>query len=113
MTELMSRPASQGLDPERRFTVRARLDGPLHVIEMSGELDVVSRTVAIDECASIDHRDVLVDLSGLTFMDCAGYGALVTARTSLERRGGSLVLTSPAGQPQRLIALIEQLELAR
>lgn len=111
MTGPTSELASAPVDPESLFTVRARFDNPLYVVMMSGELDLASRTAAIDACTSNDHLDVLVDLSGLVFMDCAGYGALVSSTTSLEHRGGSLVMMNPTAEPQRLLALVERLGL--
>jgi anti-anti-sigma factor len=78
---------------------------------MSGELDLASRAVALHACTSVEHLDVIVDLSGLVFMDCAGYGALAASTSILERRGGSMVLLNPVAGPQRLLALIEELEL--
>lgn len=56
----------------------------------------------------MDHRHVVVDMAGLTFMDCAGYRELVIARLVLERRGGSLSLLAPSGEPLRLLTLVER-----
>ncbi|MGZ4725687.1 MAG: STAS domain-containing protein [Ilumatobacteraceae bacterium] len=39
-------------------------------------------------------------------MDCSGYGGLVAARLDLERRGGSMTLRGPTGQPAELLALL-------
>ncbi len=111
MFELTNGPGSAGVDPGEAFGVRARFDGPRYIVAMSGELDVVSRTVALEACTSAEHLDVLVDLSALVFMDCTGYGALATAASVVEGRGGSMVLTNPVGEPLRLLGLIEELEL--
>ena len=110
MTELMSRHEPVCVDGEHPFSVRSSSEDPLHIVELWGELDVVSTSAAIAACSSAEHLDVVVDMSGLEFLDCAGYGALVAARTDLERRGGSLALMNPVGEPRRLLALIEQLE---
>lgn len=101
--------ATTPVDSEISFSVRVGWDDPLFVVEMSGDLDLASSTAAIQACTSPDHRDVLVDLSGLSFMDCAGYGALASSAKLLEARGGSLVMMSPVGEPRRLLALIEGL----
>ena len=79
-------------------------------MELRGELDAVSRAAAIAACSSAEELDVLVDLSGVVFMDCAGYGALVAAKSDLERRGGTMALINPLGAPRRLLALLDQLE---
>jgi anti-anti-sigma factor len=110
VTELTSRQATGEVDRVGRFTVRAWREGPLHVVGVSGDLDLASRAAALDACTSIDHRDVLVDLSELRFLDCAGYGAFVAATATLGCRGGSMVLCYPTGEPRRLLALIAELE---
>jgi anti-anti-sigma factor len=106
----MSEPLSTWVDAGPHFTARAQADGPNHVVALSGELDLSARVAAIAACASADHVDVHVDLSGLTFMDCAGYGALAVAASILDGRGGSMVLLNPVGATRRLLARIEEQE---
>jgi anti-anti-sigma factor len=111
VTELMSRRHEPVcVDGEHPSSVRACADEPVHIVELWGELDLVSREAAITACSSAEHVDVLVDLSGLVFLDCAGYGALVAAADELKLRGGSLALTNAVGEPRRLLALIDDLE---
>jgi anti-anti-sigma factor len=110
VTDSLSRCAMTDVLPGGGFTARAHFDAPLHVVEMSGELDEAGRVEAIRTCTLPDHLDVLVDLSGLTFMGCAGYDALVTSTSILEHRGGSLVMVNPVGAPRRLLELIEALD---
>ncbi len=108
MTDESWGPASACADLDGFFTVRVRSDGPLHVVVMSGELDLASSAAAIRACTPIDHVDVVVAMADLVFMDCAGYGALVASRAILERRGGSMVLMDPVGEPLRLLTLLQQ-----
>ncbi|MEO6124464.1 MAG: STAS domain-containing protein [Ilumatobacteraceae bacterium] len=98
----------QWSDGGEYFSVRGRLDDPTHVVEITGELDVAHRDVAVHACTLPGHVDVVVDLTNLTFMDCAGYGALVQARTILAGVGGSLSLSGPVGEPLRLLSLLDQ-----
>ena len=107
----MRRPEADGTDPDEFFTVRTGFDDPVHTVKLAGELDLASRSDAFNACTAVEHRDVLVDLSDLVFMDCAGYSALVAATSSLGRRGGSMLLTNLAGEPQRLLMMIESMEL--
>lgn len=77
------------------------------VVALAGELDLASRDIAVDSCTRDGQRHIVVDLGGVTFMDCAGYGALVSARAVLEQRGGSLTLRNQKDQPSRLLTLID------
>ena len=94
---------------EQFFVAIARFYAP-HVVQLSGELDLATRDAAVGVCTAAEHQHVVIDLSGLTFMDCAGYGGLAAAASILERRGGSSTLIQATGEPQRLLALIERLE---
>jgi anti-anti-sigma factor len=80
-----------------------------HARPLDGELDVASRGLVLLTCAAVEHRVVTVDLTDLTFMDCAGYSGLVAARRVLEARGGSLTLDSITGEPSRLVTLLDGL----
>ncbi len=82
----------------------------MHVVVLAGALDRASREATIRACTLTDHVHVVVAMAEVTFMDCAGYGALIVASVALRRRGGSLSLLDPAGEPLRLLLLIEQLE---
>jgi anti-anti-sigma factor len=93
-------------------TLSIRLDGPAArtVVHLGGDLDIAGRATALMVCAAVVHRVVLVDMTDLAFMDCAGYGALIAARRVLEARGGSLTMWGDAGQPSRLRGLIDESE---
>lgn len=95
---------------EQFFAAIARFDAPHHVVQLSGELDLATRDTAVGVCTAAEHQHVVIDLSGLTFMDCAGYGGLAAAASILERRGGSSTLIQATGEPKRLLRLIERLE---
>lgn len=108
MTNLLSEYQSTERQACKGFSARTRIDGPLTVVVMSGELDLATRGAATLACISPDLLHVVVDLAGLTFMDCAGYRELVSAKLVLEQRGGSLTLRAPSGEPLRLLDLLEQ-----
>ena len=74
---------------------------------ISGELDFASRCILFDACLEGRTRPrVTIDMGGLTFMDCAGYGGLVAVRLVLEERGALLTITNQVGQPARLLDMI-------
>ena len=83
--------------PEFSITVRDLPDHDVHVVALSGELDIVSAALLTDALAEVAGSTV-VDLSDLTFMDCRGIAALVAARNRLVASElGQLVLTGPKG----------------
>ncbi|MFF8772489.1 STAS domain-containing protein [Kitasatospora sp. NPDC015120] len=51
------------------------------------------------------HREVVLDLSEVTFMDCSGLRVLVQARNRADRYGGRLVLRGARGPVARLLRL--------
>lgn len=67
--------------------------GWAHVITAAGELDAASAP-ALGRCleAAIEagHEDLLLDLSGLRFLDSTGLAVLLGAKRRLARAGGRL-----------------------
>lgn len=82
----------------------------MDVVHLEGTLTLPESVAALAACTEESLRHVLLDLSRLTFMDCAGWGALVAAEGALRHRGGSLGVTHAVGEPHRLITLVRQLE---
>jgi anti-anti-sigma factor len=93
--------------------VRVSIDGGNHVVDVSGELDVRTRRLVEQACLTGHDLAVVVDMSGLTFMDCCGYAGLIAIRRALLAQGGSLTLTNQSGQPARLLDLLGAAELVR
>ena len=113
MSSRVSRPGHDRARPPGRrdasFTIRRSADDRSRTVRLSGELDVVSRAAVLDACTAGAPLDVRVDLSGVVFMDCAGYGALVAGTHEVASRGGTLVLANPSAESQRLLTLIDSL----
>ena len=106
-----SAPASAG--PPLAVDVERAPYGAL--VAIKGELDLatvprVNAAFAAEPVASAGA--VVIDLTGVAFMDSTGLGALVTFERELAARGGRLVLACPEG-PARLLldvtGLAEQL----
>lgn len=76
-------------------------------VHLAGELDAAAREQVLSLCTSIPGADVHVDLSEVTFMDSAGHDVLVTAQERIESTGGTLELLGVAGEPARLIAVLD------
>ena len=108
MTSLLSMTdVDVGNDHDRQFTAQVDIEGDQRTVHVTGELDLVSRAQMVRSCVDGVPHSVVVELAGLTFMDCAGYRSFVEVRKFLEQRGRSLVLANPRGEPARLLALID------
>ncbi|HEY2793000.1 MAG TPA: STAS domain-containing protein [Micromonosporaceae bacterium] len=88
--------------------------GSTEVLALVGELDLASRKVVIDAVTEAlgdgTVAAIRLDLSALTFLDCSGIGALVTARTQAEEKGVRVTLSGATGMPLRLLRMTELIE---
>ena len=78
------------------------------VVRLSGDLDVSSRNElreVFDELLEAGPRRVVVDLSELTFADCAGLSVLIGVRRRLTERGHTLAVTAPQPIVRRLLLI--------
>jgi anti-anti-sigma factor len=102
----------RSIEGSMRLSTHSRHVGDALMVGLVGELDLAGRTSVMDMCALGLDRSVTVDLSGLTFMDCAGYSGLEAARQVVIGRGGTFSLTNAGDQPARLLALLDGLTTA-
>jgi anti-sigma B factor antagonist len=87
---------------------RNRGDPHQTVVWVRGEHDISTRdrlAGKLAEAASRDAADIVVDLSGITFMDASTIGALVAARNNLRVHSRSLTFRHPSPAAQRLLDL--------
>lgn len=91
------------------LAVGVSLEGDACVVLVSGELDLATRNTVFLAATEGQHRAMVVDLTGVTFMDCAGYGCLAACRLVLEGSGRTLTVRGQNGQPARLLAMIAEL----
>ena len=92
------------------FSLSVSTRGDRRVVQISGELDIVTRRSVRQAClGGLDN--VEVEMADTTFMDCCGYGALVAARRALQEKGGSLTLCHQVGQPAELLTILAMLEV--
>ncbi|MEO8698054.1 MAG: STAS domain-containing protein [Acidimicrobiales bacterium] len=102
--------SSQPTRGEQDLGVSASFDGACYVVRVTGDLDLGTRDLLFAACTVRHHRSVVVDLSGLAFMDCGGYGGIVAARNIVEADDRTLTLRGARGKPGRLLGLIAHLE---
>ena len=78
------------------MTMSARVTGfSPTVVHVSGELDVATAPRLRACLASIDG-DIIIDCSGLEFVDAAGLSVFVSCRSRCERAGAKFVLEEPS-----------------
>ena len=93
-----------------KVSVKAResADQPYTLMEISGEADVTNTDELrrlLDEEVAQQPRTLIVDLSGLRFMDSSALHALLRANRSLDRQGGVLALVSPQAPVAKILRL--------
>ena len=86
--------------PQRFVAATAQLDDGRPVLSVMGEVDLATAPVleqTLVDLAETGVGDVIVDLSGCSFLDSAGVRALVAASRRLEHsdRSLALVLSNP------------------
>lgn len=67
------------------------------VVALRGELDIADAAAVAAALAAVAAREpqIIVDLSGLEFIDCSGVAALARGRKHAQHAGGDLVLAAP------------------
>jgi anti-anti-sigma factor len=100
-------PAASGPFPQ--LTIITEHHGRRSVLKLAGELDLCSvddlRKAVETVLEQRDPQSLTMDLSALTFADCAGLSALLWARNRLAERGHALVITDSQPIVRRLLAL--------
>ena len=90
----------------------ARLDGA-HVVSVRGELEMASAlglAGPLTDIAGDGDDPLLLDLSGLTFMDSTGMSVLLNARRRLTRQGRTMAIVCPAGPVHRVFQLTNMVD---
>ncbi len=94
-------------EPHLRVTVRP-LDAGVVLVVLHGEVDLSTAPLLHDSLTGVlrGHRDVVVDLAGVTHLACCGLGCLAEAQARAASRGGSLHLAgTPVAPVERVLDL--------
>ncbi|MBF4606804.1 STAS domain-containing protein [Curtobacterium sp. VKM Ac-1393] len=78
------------------------------VLECSGRLNMVSAPAfreAVAQVVADGRARVVVELSGVEFMDSSGLGALVGSLKTARQAGGDLRIAAPSEQVQMVLQL--------
>jgi len=83
-------------------------DDETQVFELQGSLDIATsptvRAALLDAAERGQHR-LVVDLSGLDFIDSTGLGALIGGQRRARENGGEVRLVAREGQILRLLRI--------
>lgn len=88
--------------------VESGREGNTHVLRPRGELDLAGAGPLETELRRVEATDaaaIVVDLTGLEFIDCSGVRVLVEAHRRSREGGGRLRLVPGVGQVDRVIRL--------
>lgn len=89
-------------------TARESAGEPYTLVEIAGEADVTNTDELrrlLDDEVSQQPRTMIIDLSGLRFMDSSALHTLLRANRSLDRQGGVLALVSPQPAVAKILRL--------
>lgn len=92
-----------------RLSIQRGDDAGRLLVALSGELDAGSAPQLerfLSDLEAESHAGVILDLSGLSFVDSAGITVLVKAKHEAEAKGRQLVLRGPTPRVQRVFAVI-------
>jgi anti-sigma B factor antagonist len=81
---------------------------PGPVVTISGEIDIQSGPQLRDQLLRVIRRQgarLALDLTGVTFIDCAGINVLLAARRRAQLEGGSLRVLQASARVRRIFAL--------
>lgn len=90
------------------LTMTSGREGDVHTIALAGELDLAAAPVVQDELERVEASDVssmVVDLSGLTFMDATGVRLFVHAHARSRADSDRLMLVRGSPRVQRVFEL--------
>jgi anti-anti-sigma factor len=105
---------SSAVTSHRGLVAFAERDAHRTVVWLQGEHDVttvaaLSQTMA--RAIALDDSDLVIDLSGVEFMDAATIGVIVRARDFLAQRSRSMTLRSPSTCARRIVDVCDLADL--
>ncbi len=89
--------------PEFGAEVTVERSGETATLVISGEVDLASAPGLREQFQLLDARNVVVDLSGVTFIDSTGLGVLVAALKRTREAGGQMTLRAPSRSTRKVL----------
>ena len=89
-------------------TARESAGEPYTLVEIAGEADVTNTDELrrlLDDEVSQQPRTLIIDLSGLRFMDSSALHVILRANRAMDRQGGVLALAGPRDPVAKMLRL--------
>jgi len=89
-------------------TARESAGEPYTLVEIAGEADVTNTDELrrlLDDEVSQQPRTLIIDLSGLRFMDSSALHVILRANRAMDREGGVLALAGPREPVAKMLRL--------
>jgi anti-sigma B factor antagonist len=87
-----------------QFSVDVRADGGADAtVVVRGDLDMVTAPHLSERAAEAASKNLVIDLSQVTFMDSTGLRALWTLRQNVTANGGRAMLRAPSSSVMRVL----------
>jgi len=91
--------------------VEKKLEPDITVVEVSGRLALGRESqrieTLVDELSKKGEARVVIDLTGVEYIDSAGIGMLALASGKMKEAGGKLVLVAPEGRVLQMLKLTQ------
>lgn len=99
-------------DLEHPLVITVEATGPETVLVLTGELDPHTAPLLQEQIDAVRApagdtvpTTVVLELSGLTFIDSSGLRVVISAQKALDAAGGRLVLRRPSETARRLLEI--------
>jgi anti-sigma B factor antagonist len=92
---------------EQGLSMAVDATGSVPIVQLVGELDISSVPALRQQLTELlaSDGDVVVDLSGLTFMDSSGISVLIVAHKRARSQGRKMTLRRPGGTVAKVLAI--------
>jgi anti-anti-sigma factor len=97
----------------QKLSLEVAAEGDAVTIRLHGEVDLAGKPLIDDavDALEIAGRDLIIDLSGVTFMDTTGIKFLIETKRRCDAGGAHLVVASPTPSVRRLLEICSVHEL--
>ena len=96
---------------ESKLQISEHALGEVVVLKLRGEMLLDDGDLAfgrsIDELIKRGHARIVVDLSGVTYIDSAGVGMMVAEQKAVQRHGGTIKLAGMTARSHHLFAMLK------